>query len=130
MFWTRSTLAARQVPRALASRPPCTGLRLYALGPAPPEMTPGERQIYDKLVDTLEPAELDVKDVSGTRIKLAALVRSSNGDLGGCGDFYHVSVSSKAFKGLPLLKQHRLVQSILKEQISGFHGIQVGSSYP
>jgi len=49
----------------------------------------------------------------------------SNDRPGGCGDFYHVSVSSKAFRGMPLIKQHRLVQTILKEQILGFHGIQV-----
>lgn len=26
---------------------------------------------------------------------------------------------------MPVIKQHRLVQTILKEQIQGFHGIQV-----
>lgn len=45
--------------------------------------------------------------------------------LGGCGEFYHLQVSSKAFKGMPMIKQHRLVQQILKEEIKGFHGIQV-----
>jgi len=85
--------------------------RPYVVGPAPPSLTPGEKQLYDKLLGPLEPSALTVQDVSG-----------------GCGDFYHVSVSSKVFRGMPLIKQHRLVQTILKDQIQDFHGIQVKTS--
>ena len=52
--------------------------RLYVVGRAPPSLTPGEKQIYDKLLDALEPSALTVQDVSGasscTWPKLCALM--------------------------------------------------------
>lgn len=44
---------------------------------------------------------------------------------GGCGTFYAISISSEAFKGLPTVKQHRLVNETLKQEIEGIHGLQV-----
>lgn len=44
---------------------------------------------------------------------------------GGCGTFYAISISSEAFKGLPTVKQHRLVNETLKREIEGIHGLQV-----
>jgi stress-induced morphogen len=44
---------------------------------------------------------------------------------GGCGSMYAVSVTSDRFKGLPMIKQHRLVNEILKERIAGWHGLQL-----
>jgi stress-induced morphogen len=44
---------------------------------------------------------------------------------GGCGSFYAISVTSSAFKGLPMIKQHRLVNDALKQEIEGIHGLQV-----
>ena len=44
---------------------------------------------------------------------------------GGCGSMYSVEVASPLFKGLPLVKQHRMVQDLLKEDIKSMHGIQI-----
>ena len=44
---------------------------------------------------------------------------------GGCGTFYAISITSDAFKGLPTVKQHRLVNEVLKKEIEGIHGLQV-----
>lgn len=44
---------------------------------------------------------------------------------GGCGTFYAISITSEAFKGLPTVKQHRLVNETLKREIEGIHGLQV-----
>jgi stress-induced morphogen len=44
---------------------------------------------------------------------------------GGCGSFYAISITSAAFKGLPIVKQHRLVNDALKAEIEGIHGLQV-----
>jgi BolA-like protein 3 len=44
---------------------------------------------------------------------------------GGCGSFYAISITSSAFKGLPMIKQHRLVNDTLKKEIEGIHGLQV-----
>jgi acid stress-induced BolA-like protein IbaG/YrbA len=46
--------------------------------------------------------------------------------VGGCGSFYAILVSSPAFKGLSTIKQHKLVNEVLKEDIKGIHGLQVG----
>ncbi|EGO27235.1 hypothetical protein SERLADRAFT_340847, partial [Serpula lacrymans var. lacrymans S7.9] len=67
-----------------------------------------EQSIHDKLTDRFSPSELLVQDVSG-----------------GCGTFYAITIASKAFQGLPTVKQHRLVTQILKEEIEGIHGLQV-----
>ncbi|PVG01009.1 bola-like protein [Serendipita vermifera] len=74
-------------------------------------MTEGERHIFDLLNDKLDPKTLVVQDVSG-----------------GCGEFYALQISSKAFNGLTMIKQHRLVQELLKVEIKGFHGIQLKTS--
>jgi acid stress-induced BolA-like protein IbaG/YrbA len=44
---------------------------------------------------------------------------------GGCGSFYAISITSSAFKDLPMIKQHRLVNDTLKQEIQGIHGLQV-----
>ncbi|CAE6509844.1 unnamed protein product [Rhizoctonia solani] len=43
----------------------------------------------------------------------------------GCGTFYAISITSAAFKGLPMVKQHKLVTEELKQEIAGFHGLQI-----
>jgi acid stress-induced BolA-like protein IbaG/YrbA len=46
-------------------------------------------------------------------------------EIGGCGTFYAITIASKAFKGIPVVKQHRLVNEVLKKEIEGIHGLQV-----
>lgn len=38
---------------------------------------------------------------------------------------YGIEIVSRSFKGLPVVKQHRLVQEVLKEEIKGWHGVQL-----
>ena len=45
--------------------------------------------------------------------------------IGGCGAFYAITIASEAFKGIPVVKQHRLVNEALKKEIAGIHGLQV-----
>lgn len=45
--------------------------------------------------------------------------------VGGCGSFYAITITSEAFKGLPIVKQHKLVTETLKQEIAGIHGLQV-----
>ncbi|KAI0247499.1 bola protein, partial [Lactifluus subvellereus] len=68
----------------------------------------GEQAIHDKLSARFQPSELLVQDVSG-----------------GCGTFYAITIASAAFKGIPVVKQHRLVNEALKKEIEGIHGLQV-----
>lgn len=45
--------------------------------------------------------------------------------LGGCGSFYAITIASEKLKGLPILKQHRRVKEVLKDDMGGLHGLQV-----
>ncbi|ETW84476.1 hypothetical protein HETIRDRAFT_17930, partial [Heterobasidion irregulare TC 32-1] len=74
----------------------------------PPNLDSGEQVIYHKLTERFKPSELLVQDVSG-----------------GCGSFYAITIASQAFKGLSIVKQHRLVNDALKKEIEGIHGLQV-----
>ncbi|WVQ71824.1 hypothetical protein IAR50_001366 [Cryptococcus sp. DSM 104548] len=105
---TRSTLALPRFAPTLASQghlfiARVQGLRRYT---APAES--GEQVIYDKLKAQFPGSRLEVQDVSG-----------------GCGSFYAILISSPAFKGLTTVKQHKLVNECLKEDIKGIHGLQL-----
>lgn len=43
----------------------------------------------------------------------------------GCGTMYGIEIASRIFEGLPVMKQHRLVQNVLSEEIKGWHGVQL-----
>ncbi|KLO07478.1 bola-like protein [Schizopora paradoxa] len=82
-------------------------IRAYST-PPPDDMDEGERNIHEKLSKRFDTSRVQVQDVSG-----------------GCGTFYAITIASKAFTGIPTVKQHRLVNETLKSEISGIHGLQV-----
>lgn len=87
---------------------------LRASTPQPPEyLDANERRIFDLLVQDLSPTKLEVQDISG-----------------GCGSMYALDIVSKAFKGLPVIKQHRLVNKVLGEEIKKWHGVQLKTKAP
>lgn len=49
---------------------------------------------------------------------------------GGCGSMYALDVVSAQFKGLTVIKQHRLVNSILGDEIKKWHGVQLKTKAP
>ena len=61
----------------------------------------------------LKPTKLEVQDISG-----------------GCGSMYGIEVVSERFRGLSMLKQQRLVNEVLGEEIRGWHGVQLRTSAP
>ncbi|THH11822.1 hypothetical protein EW146_g7910 [Bondarzewia mesenterica] len=105
-----STVSRRISPSLLRTR-----ARLYTDAarsshppPPPRQLDAGEQAIVEKLTDRFKPSELLVQDVSG-----------------GCGSFYAITIASDAFKGLSIIKQHRLVNDTLKKEIEGIHGLQL-----
>ncbi|KAI9762938.1 MAG: hypothetical protein M4579_000001 [Chaenotheca gracillima] len=75
----------------------------------PPEyLSETERSIFDKLKAELAPATLEVQDISG-----------------GCGSMFAIDVASTKFEGMTMIKQHRLVNEILRSEIGGWHGLQL-----
>jgi len=81
--------------------------RSLALAP-PDHLDPKELHIFNKLATKLSPSKLEVRDVSG-----------------GCGSMYAIEIASRNFKGLPVVKQHRIVQEVLADEIKGWHGVQL-----
>ncbi|CCE64500.1 hypothetical protein TPHA_0H02970 [Tetrapisispora phaffii CBS 4417] len=74
-------------------------------------MSSQEQYIYDKITKQLNPKSLQVADISG-----------------GCGSMFSIQVSSEKFKGLSIVKQHKLVNEILKDDIGKWHGLQLKTS--
>lgn len=67
-----------------------------------------QKIIYGKLKASLNPSELKVTDISG-----------------GCGSMFAINITSDCFKGLTIVKQHRIVNEVLKEDIKNWHGLQL-----
>lgn len=44
---------------------------------------------------------------------------------GGCGQSFQVIVRSNVFTGLSKIKQHRMVQEVLKEEVRKWHAISL-----
>ncbi len=135
----RRLIPTTQIPQALRRTPPriaaqslspsftASRFRSYSTpsDPPPQPLEPGEQAIYDKLASRFQGKQLQVQDVSGAFIRLSYLWKLKS-RLGGCGSFYAILISSPAFKGLNTIKQHKLVNECLKEDIKSIHGLQVG----
>ncbi|KAM5532401.1 hypothetical protein V8D89_013633 [Ganoderma adspersum] len=110
-----SLALARRIARPSLALPALSIARWYAATAAAHAnfTTDGERLIHQKLTEKFKPSELRVEDVSG-----------------GCGTFYNIIIASEQFKGLTLVKQQRLVNQTLKEEIQGIHGLQLKTIVP
>lgn len=84
-----------------------TAIRLYAVEPTP-DLDEYEHQLFALLNKELDPEVLNVKDVSG-----------------GCGSMFAINIVSEKFNGLSLIKQQRLVNEVLKDEITKWHGLQL-----
>jgi len=49
---------------------------------------------------------------------------------GGCGSMYGLEIVSPKFTGLTVIKQHKLVNKVLEEEIKGWHGVQLKTNAP
>ncbi|CAG8468351.1 1470_t:CDS:2 [Paraglomus occultum] len=84
----------------------------------------GEKYLHNKLTEKFQPTRLSVQDISGFNCEILGLT----GLLGGCGSMYSIDIASKAFEGLPIVKQHRMINEYLAEDIRKMHGIQLKTS--
>jgi BolA-like protein 3 len=78
---------------------------------APDHLDEAEAHIFQKLASEFAPSKLAVQDVSG-----------------GCGSMYSIEIASQAFKGKGVVQQHRMVNGALKEEVAGWHGVQLKTS--
>ncbi|GAA5991689.1 hypothetical protein JCM5350_007318 [Sporobolomyces pararoseus] len=78
-----------------------------------PSLSEGEQLLKSKLESSLSGASVKVQDVSG-----------------GCGSFYAIQIEHESFRGLNTIKQHRIVNQLLSEEIKGMHGLQLKTGAP
>ncbi|KAK6077376.1 BolA-like protein [Seiridium cupressi] len=79
----------------------------------PDYLDTAESEIWDKLTAEFSPTELMVQDVSG-----------------GCGSMYGIEIASEKFRGANMLKQQRMVNAVLGDQMKGWHGVQLRTKVP
>ncbi|KAI1144437.1 bola-like protein [Hypoxylon sp. FL0543] len=79
----------------------------------PDYLDASESAIWDKLVAEFAPTELSVQDISG-----------------GCGSMYGIEIASEKFRGANMLKQQRMVNAVLGDQMKGWHGVQLRTKVP
>ena len=72
-----------------------------------------EQRMRSLLTEQLSPTQLEIEDLSG-----------------GCGAMFRISVCSDKFRDKKMLDQHRMVNSILKEEIKAIHAITLVTSVP
>ncbi|KAH4117183.1 hypothetical protein HBI88_142880 [Parastagonospora nodorum] len=90
-----------------------TSIRSYSqqatTGPVAPDyLNEAELHVFNKIKGELDPVKLEVQDISG-----------------GCGSMYAIEIESPKFAGLTVIKQHKLVNEVLKEEIAKWHGVQL-----
>ena len=73
-------------------------------------------------------AKTDVEKAIATKlsegIKSADTIRVQDTS-GGCGSFYKIEVMASEFEGQSTIKQHRLVCSVLEEEMKAWHGANI-----
>lgn len=47
---------------------------------------------------------------------------------GGCGAMYDITVLAPELKGLSIVKQHRMINEVLKEEIKDMHGLRINTT--
>ncbi|KAH7408515.1 bola protein [Phaeosphaeria sp. MPI-PUGE-AT-0046c] len=95
------------------THPALSSIRSYSQpassAPEPPDyLNEAELHIFNKITGELDPVKLEVQDISG-----------------GCGSMYAIEIESPKFAGLTVIKQHKLVNQVLKEEIAKWHGVQL-----
>ncbi|XP_025202713.1 bolA-like protein 3 [Melanaphis sacchari] len=92
----------------------CIALRKYADSSKVATLKGGENILYSSLQKKFPQAkEIKIKDISG-----------------GCGAIFEVFISTTEFKGLSIVKQHQLINEVLKDQIKSMHGIRIHTEIP
>ncbi|MFS7961249.1 putative BolA protein [Helianthus anomalus] len=82
--------------------------------------------ILEILKRELAPVELEVKDVSYQHAGHAGVRGSDNGET-----HFELKVGSKEFEGKSMVKRHRIVYSLLEDELeNGLHALSIDAKTP
>lgn len=98
----------KSAPQILASSKRLLVSRRWNSGKVIPKMSAAEDKIYRILDSTFKPNHLEVTDMSS-----------------GEGAMFAISIESSMFNGLSMVKQHRMVNKALKDEIAKWHGLRL-----
>lgn len=91
----------------------------------PQHLDERELAVFRKLSEALRPTRLEVPPPP-PQILLAWLTEDQVQDVSdGCGSMYAIEIASEQFRGLNMVRQHRLVNSVLADEIRGWHGVRL-----
>ncbi|XP_011865864.1 PREDICTED: bolA-like protein 3 isoform X1 [Vollenhovia emeryi] len=76
-----------------------------------------------------EHAEQKMISILRNRFPQAQLIEVTDVS-GGCGAMFDINVVAPEFKGLNTVKQHRIINEVLKEEIRDMHGLRIRTSIP
>ncbi|KAI1760670.1 bola-like protein [Hypoxylon sp. FL1150] len=113
---SRSSLRASQTltrPYSASATAPDSAPTAPVLPEKPDYLDDAESAIWDKLAAEFAPTELMVQDISG-----------------GCGSMYGIEIASEKFRDANMLKQQRMVNAALGDQMKGWHGVQLRTKVP
>ncbi|KAG7376728.1 BolA-like protein 3 [Phytophthora pseudosyringae] len=99
--------------RMTAAKRPLLGSAARFASSAEGAGSEAEQAMHRALQTQLEAVHVKVTDVSG-----------------GCGSMFDVEVASPQFAGQSRVKQHRMVNEILKEEIKSMHGLTIRTLTP
>ncbi|XP_054278640.1 bolA-like protein 3 [Macrosteles quadrilineatus] len=77
----------------------------------------------------IQTSEARIREILSKRFPSAEYIEVTDAS-GGCGAMYEIAVVAGEFKGLTIVKQHRLVNEALKEEIKDMHGLRIHTALP
>jgi stress-induced morphogen len=102
------------IPKTAASSRPFSLLSRLWNGTQAASGNTAEKKVRDILSHRFPQANtIDVVDISG-----------------GCGAMFEIIVETPDFKGLSMVKQHRMINEALKDEIKDMHGLRIHTSVP
>ncbi|KAI1384409.1 bola-like protein [Hypoxylon trugodes] len=110
---SRNTIARFYSPASNTAAAPNASSTVSPQPEKPDYLDDAESLIWDKLTAEFAPTELMVQDISG-----------------GCGSMYGIEITSEKFRGVNMLKQQRMVNAVLGDQMKGWHGVQLRTKIP
>ncbi|CAG9574693.1 conserved hypothetical protein [Leishmania major strain Friedlin] len=83
-------------------------------------------RVAPRLLAAYTAADIQAKLESSEALKPVQSVRVVDVSAG-CGSFFNIDIVSPVFQGKSLIQQHRLVNSVLEEEISTIHGFTLNT---
>eukprot|EP00586_Coscinodiscus_wailesii_P012110 CAMPEP_0172499440 /NCGR_PEP_ID=MMETSP1066-20121228/127158_1 /TAXON_ID=671091 /ORGANISM="Coscinodiscus wailesii, Strain CCMP2513" /LENGTH=121 /DNA_ID=CAMNT_0013273183 /DNA_START=97 /DNA_END=462 /DNA_ORIENTATION=+ len=105
--------ARQQLAHRICQRTTTFNLYKQHIRPFSSDGSSNEAQMSKKLRDALDTDAVTVTDTSG-----------------GCGSMYKLEVSSEKFRGISMVKQHRMVQDVIRREIGEMHGLTISTKVP